>query len=224
MWGTLLLAIVALALFARSSYSLWARQMAVIRLERGALSDARRYLERAAWSSPKDGSIDMMSAFCFRRLRQTDRWQDALKAAERKGVSRADIERETELYRIQTGNWSEGTEFRLAELAGQGVTSYDVPAAFVSGCLVRGRHGLALQILDVWNADLPDDAHVAYMKGKYWESLGDTQQAQTQYEAAVSLEPRHEPARVSLAEIFEHNDQLHRAFRHKRGIGYRFPY
>ena len=218
-WLTLLAAVVAMALFARTSYSLWAKQVAANRLEIGAISDARRYLRRAAWSTPDDGTIDMMLAFCFRQFRQVDRWQDALQAAEEKGISRARIERETQLYRIQTGAWHEGAESQLATFAGEGITAYDVPAAFVSGCLASGRNGLAQQILDAWSADCPNDAHVAYMRGKYWESLGDTQQARAQYEAAISLESRHELAHVSLAEMFEQNDQLHQAFRQYAALG-----
>ena len=218
-WLTLLLAVLALALFARPSYSLWARQAAARRLRIGAISDARQYLRRAAWSAPDDGTIDMMSAFCFRQLRQVDRWRDALQAAEEKGISPARIERERELYRIQTGNWREGAESQFAAFAAQGVTAYDVPGAFVSGCLARGRSGLAQQILDAWSADYPNDAHVAYMRGKYWESLFDTEQAQAQYEEAILLEPRHELAHLALAETFEQNDQLNQAFGQYAALG-----
>jgi tetratricopeptide (TPR) repeat protein len=218
-WLTLLLAVVALALFARTSYSLWARQVAARRLRIGAISDARQYLRRAAWSAPDDGTIDMMLAFCFRQLRQVDRWQDALRAAEEKGISAARIEREKELYRIQTGNWQEGAESQFAAFAAEGITAYDVPAAFVSGCLASGRNGLAQQILDAWSADYPNDAHVAYMRGKYWESLGDTQQARAQYEEAISLESRHELAHLALAEMFEQNDQLNQAFGQYAALG-----
>ena len=218
-WLALLPAAVVLALFARPGYSLWARQAAARRLQIGAISEARQYLRRAAWSNPDDGTVDMMSAFCDRQFRQIGRWQDALQAAEEKGISRARIERETQLYLIQTGDWREETESQLAALVGEGVTAYDVPAAFVSGCLASGRNGLAQQILDAWSADCPNDAHVAYMRGKYWESLGDTQQARAQYEAAISLESRHELAHVSLAEIFEQDDQLDRAFRQYAALG-----
>ncbi len=215
---------VAFALFARPSYSRWAKQVALNRLQSGALSDARRYLLRAARCSPKDGNIDMMLAFCFRQLRQPGPWQDALKAAERKGVAGADIGRETQLYRIQTGDWLEGTESQLGTLAGQGVTAYDVPAAFVTGCLANGRNGLAQQILDVWSADSPDDPHVAYMRGKSCETLGDARQARAQYETAVSLEPRHQQARVSLAKLFEENNQLQQAFRQYAALAARSPH
>jgi cytochrome c/tetratricopeptide (TPR) repeat protein len=187
--------------------------MAANRLQIGALSEARQYLRRAARSTPDDVAIDMMSAFCFRQFRQVEPWRDALRAAKEKGISPALIERETQLYRIQTGDWREGAESQLAAFAGEGVTAYDVPAAFVAGCLASGRTDLARRILDAWNADCPNNAHAAYMWGKYWESLGDARQARARYEAAISLEPRHELAHVALAEMFEQDDQLHQAFR-----------
>lgn len=181
-------------------------------LQRGWLTRASRSLQRAAWVAPKDGTIDMMRAFCFRQLHQPEKWRDALDAAKRKGITGTDLKRETELYRIESGNWSEGTESQLGAFAGQGVTTYDVPAAFVLGCLTLGKYELAQQILDVWDTDFPNDPHVAYMRGKYWEALGDIPQARAQYEMATSLEPHHEAARRSLAELCEQNDQLDAAF------------
>ncbi len=223
LWGVLLVALAVLATFARSGYSVWARQAAIDRLQAGAISDACRFLRWAAWSAPDDGLIDMISAFCFRQLRQPELWKASLIAAEKKGVAREDLERETQLYRIQSGDWFEGAESRFSAFAGKGVTTYDVPAAFVQGCLASGRNGLAQQILDVWDSDFPNDPHVAYMRGKYWETMGDVQQARAQFEAAVTLEPRHEAARVSLAEFFEQNNRLQEAYRQYAGLAAASP-
>ncbi len=222
-WLAVLLAGIALAIFGPTGYSLWAKQAAADRLRIGAISEARRHLRRAAWSAPEDGAIDLMLAFCFRQFRQLDAWQAALRTAEEKGVPKAQVERERQLYRIQAGDWPDGTESRLASLAGEGITAYDVPAAFVAGSLASGRNGLAQQLLDAWNADCPNDAHVAHMRGKYWESLGNTQQARAEYEAAISLEPCHELAHASLAKIFEENDQLPQAFRQYAALGSASP-
>lgn len=212
-----------MALFGRTTCSLWAKQSAAERLRIGAISDARGYLRRAAWCAPDDGTIDLMLAFCFRQLRQIDRWRDALQAAEKKGVAPARVQQEKQLFLVQSGGWQEGTESQLATLAGEGMTAYDVPAAFVSGCLAGGRSALAKQLLDAWGTDHPNDAHVAYMWGKYWESLGDAEQARAQYEEAVSREPRHELARVALAEMYEEDDQLDRAFRQFAALGTASP-
>lgn len=213
MWLVLLLAVAALAFFGRKSYSLWAKQAAFSRLQSGAFSDARQYLARAAWGDPDDGTIDMMLAFCFRQSRQVDGWWEALQAAKKKGVSPASIEREVRLYRIQAGDWHEGIDSQLAEFVGEGVTTYDIPAAFVSGCLANGRNGMAKQLLESWSNDSPNDAHVAYMMGKYWETTGDSEQARAHYEVAIALESRHELSHVAIANMLEQNDQLQQAFR-----------
>lgn len=218
-WLILVLGVCAMALFGRTSYSLWAKRMALERMQIGAISEAHRYLVRAAWGDPDDGTIDMMLAFCYRQSRQVGRWREALQAAAEKGVSPALIEREVQLYRIHAGHWREGAESQLGACAREGITTYDVPAAFVSGCLANGRSGLARQLLDGWNADSPNDAHVSYLTGKYWETLGDTEQARTQYKAALAITPRHELAHVALAEMFEQSDQLDRAFRQYSALG-----
>ena len=213
-WFACLGVVVVMVFLARPLYSLWAKRLAVAHLQKGSLTDASRYLQHAAWAAPQDGSVDLMLAFCFRQLGRPEEWRDALTTARQKGIPRADLEREQQLYRIQSGSWSEGTESQLAAFAGQGVTSYDVPAAFVFGSLASGRYELAQQILEVWNADFPNDPHVAFMRGKYWETLGDVSKARSHYETAISVEPRLEAARLSLAELSEENDQLGAALHH----------
>lgn len=221
--AVLLAAIALTVILGPAGYSRWAKQAAAGRLQDGAISEARRYLRQAAWATPGDGEVDFLLAFCYRQLREVGRWQVALQAARQKGVPQAQVEREKELYRIQSGNWPDGTESRLASLAGEGITTYDVPAAFVAGCLASGRTALAQQLLDAWSADCPNDAHVAAMKGRYWESLGDVQQARTEYEAAIARSPPHELAHAALAGLFEQNDQLPQSLRQYAAIASTSP-
>lgn len=223
MWLAVLLATVALPVFGPAGYSRWAKQAAVDRLQEGAISEACRHLRQAAWASPRDGDIDFMLAFCDRQLREVGRWQVALQTARQKGVPQSQVEREKELYRIQSGNWPDGTESRLASLAGEGITTYDVPAAFVTGCLASGRTALAERLLEAWSADCPNDAHVSTMRGRYWESLGDVKQARTNYEAAIARSPRHELAHAALAGLFEQNDQLPQSLRQYAAIASTSP-
>jgi len=103
------------------------------------------------------------------------------------------------------------------------MTTYDVPAAFVAGCLASGRTALAEQLLNAWSADCPDDAHVATMRGRYWESLGDVRQARTNYEAAIARSPRHELAHAALAALFEQDDQLPQSLRQYAAIASTSP-
>lgn len=218
-WLVLLLAVVALAVYWRASYSTRTMQAARNQLQVGAISEARQSLMRAAENAPDDGTIDMMLAFCFRQSGQFDRWQEALNAAREKGVSRASLQRETQLFRIQSGYLYEGVESQFAEFAGESITTYDVPVAFVAGCLKNDQRALAEQLLDAWNVDSPDDAHVSYMMGKYWETYGDSKQARLHFEAAISLEPRHELAHIALAEMYQQGNQLDQAFRQYAALG-----
>ncbi|MHB8902536.1 MAG: hypothetical protein ACYC6Y_27560, partial [Thermoguttaceae bacterium] len=58
LWFAILLAVIVLAVFARTGLDLWAKRAALVRLRAGAISDARRYLHRAATIAPDDGNID----------------------------------------------------------------------------------------------------------------------------------------------------------------------
>jgi mono/diheme cytochrome c family protein/Tfp pilus assembly protein PilF len=219
----LLLTAVALLLFGRTSYALWAKQAAVQRLQSGELSVACQYLRRAAWVAPGDGAIDLMRAFCYRHLRQIDHWRESLQAAEEKGTPAAPLARERQLYQIQAGELQPNVESQLAALGGEGFTAYDAPAAFVAGCLAAGRTNVARQILDAWSVTSPQDAHVAWITGKYWEALGDVRKSREQYETALTLEPRHELACTALAELLEQDDQLESALRRYTELGRASP-
>ncbi|MFC1597550.1 hypothetical protein ACFL5Q_06395 [Planctomycetota bacterium] len=89
--GVAVLSIVALLLFGRAILSWWARQMALGRMDAGAISEAQPWLARSARFDPHDGKTELMKAACFRRLYRQDGWNKALESAERKGVSAAEI-------------------------------------------------------------------------------------------------------------------------------------
>jgi Tfp pilus assembly protein PilF/mono/diheme cytochrome c family protein len=208
----LLLAVIALCFQGGKLAAWWARQRAVRRLNIGALSEARHALMQAARYDPHDPTTDLMRAACFRLLGQPDRWREALEAAKRKGASPELVQREVKLGLIGSGELYPGAESLLVEAADTAVTSYDVPATFVAGYLDSGNDRLAKMLLDAWTADSPDQLYAVYMWGKYWQSQGDWRQAQARFEAVLAEQPRHEPARSTLAQVFESQARLDDAF------------
>lgn len=221
--GAAVVSIVALLLFGRSALSWWARQMALRRMNGGAISEAQQWLARSARFDPSDGKTELMKAACLRRLYRQDGWSEALESAERKGASAAQIRQERKLSLIQSGELGEEANELVTLLEG-GVSQHEVCAAFVHGYLARGDPKNANMVLDAWAADYPEGLHVAYMRGVYEQWLGEGagvlaqrhahfNRAQAEYEAALAAEPRHELARTALAELLEEQDRLEEAAR-----------
>jgi len=195
--------------------------MALRRLRVGAISTAEQWLAWSAWFDPSQGRTDLIQAACFRQRYEQEPWNEALQSAQRHGAPTEEIEQERQLGLIQAGGIGEAKN-ELNTLIEAGVSPHDVSAAFVHGYLARQDPTRAKMVLDAWAADHPNDPHVAYMRGVYWQWVGDGagdltrrnkcfDQAETEYQNALAREPRHELARQALADLLEDQDRLEEA-------------
>ena len=219
--GTAVLIAVGLAVFGRGILARWARQTASRRLSVGAVSAAEQWLARSAWFDPSDGRTDLIRAICLRQRYEEQLWNEALDSAERHGAPAELIQRERQLGRIQAGTISE-TENELIALVEAGASPDDVCAAFVHGYLASKDVPRAEMVLEAWAKEHPSSAQLAYVRGIYWEWLADAagdlmrqrncfDRAEEAYNDALAKEPRHEPARKSLAELLEDQDRVEEA-------------
>jgi tetratricopeptide (TPR) repeat protein/mono/diheme cytochrome c family protein len=218
-----ILPIILLVLFGRVILSRWAHWMAVRRMNASAISAAQQWLARAVWFDPSGGNLKLTLAACYRRQGQMGRWRKALESARQFGAPDERIQQEMELGRIRSGELGDQSRTRLDALLRAGVPAQDVAEAFVLGCLALGQAEKAVALLDGWEADNPNDAHVAYMRGVYWRQMGDTDRAAAEFEGALARQPGHELARVAIAELFESEDRLDPAFDHFIDVLIRFP-
>lgn len=216
-------ATVLLWLFGRGALAWYARQTAAGELRLGAVTAAREWAARAARLDPDDGQAELMRAACFRQLKEVDLFVEALESAERKGAPAARVEQERQLGQIQAGRMRPGADHQVGALIADGLAPHDVAAAFVYGCLARNEPEEATKVLDAWAADFPEDAHVAYMSGVYWQWQQDPARAETQFQLALARQPRHELARTALAGLLEGQDRIGEAFEQYLDAAKRFP-
>lgn len=201
-----------------------ARQWAVRELERGAISSAQRWLARARALAPKDPRVRVLEAACFRHLRQVRPFVRALDTAEKEGAPQELIAKERTLGLIQAGRFDQAGDRQPAELIAAGFSPHDVAGTLACGLLARGQFDEARKTLDAWAADFPDHAQVAYMEGIYWQWLGNTSTAEAQWRKALELDPRHELARMALAELLEQEDRFAEALEEFARWAHDFPY
>ncbi|NLY00960.1 MAG: hypothetical protein GXY83_33130 [Rhodopirellula sp.] len=221
--GVLALLLAAgLGLYGRASMAWWTRMIAGMHLDHGAISVAQQWLAWSARLDPGNGATDLMRAACFRRLRQPERWREALRAAEQKGTPASQVRLETRLGQIQDGDFDNEIQDELTAIIKAGVSPTDFYAALVNGYLARKDPGRAEAALDAWAATEPKEAHLAFTQGLYWLRLSQAEleipqrrdlekRAQRELENALARQPRFELARIALAELFEDQNRLEEA-------------
>jgi len=203
-FGIFLLLAAALTIgFAPAIGAKIAQQMASREMRVGALSAAKRWLAWSAWLRPGDYRSDLMEADCHRQLWETEEWIRSLGEAKRKGAPAALIEVESRLGRVLGGALGTSSEMEMEDMARQGVATQGVLAVFVRGYLAARSHRTARVVLEAWTAQAPDDVYAEYMWAVYDRALGDVAGAESRLETLLAKEPRHEPARAELAQVFE---------------------
>jgi len=188
----------------------WARSNAARHMTVWSISSAQHWLATSARFNPGSGETELMRAVCFRHLGQMGRWRDALESSREKGANARRVEQEHELGLIRQGNY-EGLEDRMGGSLETGSLPVDVTAAFVHGYLASGEPKKAKRTLDSWIAASPEEPHVAYMWGLYWQYRGDEPKALTQFRAALTGQPDHELALSALAKLLEKQHRLDEA-------------
>lgn len=198
---------VAVLIWGRSLLGWYGCFQARRELQAGCVSRARRWLEWSGRVAPGDGRVDLLWAGVFRRLKDAKGFTEALARAEKKGVPAGLLERERRLGLIQAGRLPPGPENDVGSLIAQGYDPSEVAEAFTCGALVRGDFAQASRILEVWARDAPQDSMQTYMQGLFCVHRGDIQRARQVFRELIAAHPRHELARLAMAELLEREDR-----------------
>ncbi|MBI5757243.1 MAG: tetratricopeptide repeat protein [Planctomycetales bacterium] len=77
----------------------------------------------------------------------------------------------------------------------------EICEAFINGFLLAYRFGDAARLLDVWQADFPDDPQAHYIRGMLATSSGDNKNAVASLRLALRLAPHRKDIRQDLADL-----------------------
>jgi mono/diheme cytochrome c family protein len=212
----------------------WARWCATRQIEAGAISTAQEWLGWSARLTPDDARTDLLQAACFRLKHQEEDWHRTLEVAQKNGIPAARLEQEVALGIIRSGEIQPNVGEQMNTLVTNGAPLSEVYACFAHGYLARNEPTEAKMVLDSWEADRPNSPNVAYMRGVYWLWLGDHAidiarrrtcfvQAESDFRDSLFLEPRHEAARTTLAELLEDQHRYIWAAEHYGQLTVDFP-
>lgn len=160
---------------------------------------ARVWLDAALQRDPRRGEAHFLLARTSRREGQMDEVGEHLQRAWDVGYDRQRIEREQWLALAQTGQLDEAEPHRIELLADPRGDAVEICEAYVNGYLRAYRFQEALELLDAWQADFPEDAQPHYSRALVWSHLMRTADSVEEYELALQLDPNRIDARVQLA-------------------------
>ncbi|QDU37973.1 tetratricopeptide repeat protein [Maioricimonas rarisocia] len=158
---------------------------------------AESWLAEAQSWHPLGGESTFAWARLNRRLGRIDVMSSALQDAADAGFSPRKLQREVWLAEAQSGRM-QSLDAKLGNLL---VAGEDLPAiceAYVLGCLLNYRLNDALRLLDLWQADFPDDPQPHYLRGRLIEHSTDFEGAANEYRRAVELASGHGAATYNL--------------------------
>ena len=149
----------------------------------------------------------------YRRRGRFARCQEYLDRARELGLSDERYERERVLIRAQQGVMRrEEMGRQLAVLLSDpDDDAVEISESFTNGYLVNQRYTEAMQLLDAWHLDYPDDAQPHYLRGIIWRRLGSLDAAESEIRRALALQPTHYPAAMELGDFLVQHRSIEEA-------------
>ncbi len=185
---------------------LWAGREWSLRCSAAAIATrdyptAMAWLSRACWMGPSTARSRFLQARIDRKLGRFDQFARSLEFAKKAGFDSRKIELEQLLAVAQTGNLGL-LESRFGKLlVDQNDQAAEICEAFVLGCMQNYRFPEARKILDVWQADYPEDPEPHYLRGRLLEHANDYDAADKEYRTALRIQPRHAAAAFNLGRL-----------------------
>ena len=141
-----------------------------------------------------------LRARCQRRLNDYTGVRRYLEQAHKLGVPRQRLEREEWLTLAQSGQMREA-EPHLPELLGNPQDDiHEICEAYSSGYFRLHQHGNAIEVLDAWLADYPENSYALLLRARVFRYLHRFHEAEKDLRTAVTISPRLAEAQLELAE------------------------
>ena len=163
-----------------------------------------RWSERLAGPS---GETELILARAHRKLARWDAVRDHLSRARSLGATENRVQREDWLAQAQSGQLRDVEHRRnLMLLDPQGDTD-EICEAYAQGYLLNRRFLDAIELLQSWSADYPENPQPHFLLGMTYADRSKTTLAVRELQRAVQLEPSFFRARLALANALLENKQ-----------------
>ena len=218
--AVLIVSLIAAAPLAWREYEQYRARSALTARDAEAARDHLLRIERTGFA---DGETAFLLARTFRRLGDFERVRRYLLEARRRGYSTEALQREQWLTLAQSGQLTEA-EPHLAELlTDPRGDEREICEAFVNGYCINLQFDAALELLDAWQADFPNDAEPYFRRGYIQQAIVDAAGAVRHYRKGLKLAPHRADARLRLAQALLSLNKLAEAEQEFRRVRRQMP-
>lgn len=194
-------------------YRLWQARRALN--DRDA-QQALAWLESAEHLDANRSDVHFWKARAYRRLGLYDKVRSALDHAARLGHSIDQLKREDLMALAQSGQFSKAESHLPNLLMDAGQDGPEICEAFVRGYMNAFRLDRALELLDAWQVDYPDDPQPHFCRGVFRERQENWPEATEAFRRALELAPHRDDVRLHLAQVLREQRQYQEAEEHYR--------
>ena len=164
-------------------------------------NSAQQSLAWSRWLQATSLEADFIGLRIARKLGHQEQFETALHQLNSEKYDPQRLKREVWLMQAQSGDIS-NLESRLGDLFVAGNDLQEICEAFVLGCLQQYRLDEALQVLDLWEADFPQDAQPHFLRARLLEHRSNyARGSRKSITAAMALNPEHAAAAYGLARV-----------------------
>lgn len=136
-----------------------------------------------------------------RRANQVEASVGTLKKLFQLSGQTEELQREQWLVEAQVGDLKNLEQHLADMLVDPRGNAADICETFVNSCILNYRFADAQRLIEVWQADFPEDPLPHYYQGRILEHQGNWSQAETEFNTALKLSPEHIPSTYNLARI-----------------------
>lgn len=177
---------------------------------------ALQHLRTALRLSPDQAEVFFLLARTHRRLGDMERVEPFLRQAQKLGGDPQRAQRETWLAWATSGRLRDAQPHLSELLMDMRDDGPEICAAYVQGYFTNLQPREAVQLLDAWQRDYPDDPQCYFRRGYLQQALAAWDEAAEAYRRGLALAPGETLMRARLAEVLgemNENDEAGRQFR-----------
>ncbi|QDT44197.1 tetratricopeptide repeat protein [Gimesia alba] len=127
-----------------------------------------------------------------------------------------ELRREQWLVEAQVGDVSNLEQHLADMLIDPRGNAQDICETFVNSCVLNYRFRDAIKIIELWQADFPNDPLPHYYLGRILEHQGDWESSAREFSAALNVSPGHIPSAYNLARVNLSHNQVDAALENYR--------
>ncbi|WP_339726996.1 tetratricopeptide repeat protein [uncultured Gimesia sp.] len=204
--GLCVVIVLAGLIFGKSVWITFCQWQAERNLQSRDAEAALSWISKAYQADSQNTETLLILARAHRRAHDVEPAVKYLKMLFKRAGPSEELHREQWLVEAQVGDLTNLEQHLADMLIDPRGHAQDICETFVNSCILNYRFHDAIRMIEVWQADFPNDPLPHYYHGRILEHQGDWENAANEFNAALKISPEHIPSAYNLARVkLSHN-------------------